>query len=683
MRTSFLVLSCLFVVNTALCQTDSTQLLNPVMVKAFAHEKPLVLLPASVALINATQLNRFSNTSFLPALNCLPGVRMEERSPGSFRLAIRGSSLRSPFGIRNTKFYWNGLPLTDGGGNTYLNLLDFNAVGQMEVIKGPSGSLYGAGMGGVLLLTSSNPTTNEVHLTASAGSYGLQRYQLSATAVQDKVSARISHAYQQADGYRQHSALNRYSLNLELQAQINKKLLVRSSHFLTDLQYQTPGGLTLQQYEQNPRQARPSAGSILGAVEQQASVYNTTFYSGLLCDIQWNSQWNTQLGLFNSSTDFKNPTLSNFEKRTESNWGGRMVNQFVMGEAHESSFTFGGEFVSFLSPIQNFENRQGVAGNLLFSDVLQSTLGLVFAQAELKLHKTLSASVGASGNFVLYDFNRTSSPTVQQQRTMDPVFVPRIALLKSITKNTSVYATLSKGFSPPTLAEVRPSTNTFNDSLRAETGINYELGARGFFLKNFSFDVALYSLQLKETIVVQRQINGSDFFVNAGGTSQLGAEVMLGYDKPLSGSIVSFIKIWGSYTHNAFTFNRYVKNSQDFSYNKLTGVAPHVVTAGADFKTKVGLYLNIVTTYVDSLPLNDANTDWASGYYLIGGRLGWSSTFKNSPFDFWVGIDNATNETYSLGNDLNASNKRYFNAAANRNYYVGIQFKLTSDARKQ
>jgi iron complex outermembrane receptor protein len=50
---------------------------------------------------------------------------MEERSPGSYRLNIRGSSLRSPFGVRNVKIYYNNIPFTDPGGNTYLNSLAF------------------------------------------------------------------------------------------------------------------------------------------------------------------------------------------------------------------------------------------------------------------------------------------------------------------------------------------------------------------------------------------------------------------------------------------------------------------------------------------------------------------------------------------------------------------------------
>ena len=126
-------------------KTDTVQVLHEIVVKGYSYDRPLSEVPAAIGYVDTKTLERFSNTSLLPAVNTIPGVRMEERSPGSYRFAIRGSSLRSPFGVREVKMYWNGLPLTDGGGNTYLNLLDFNAIGSVEIIEGPGASLYGAG----------------------------------------------------------------------------------------------------------------------------------------------------------------------------------------------------------------------------------------------------------------------------------------------------------------------------------------------------------------------------------------------------------------------------------------------------------------------------------------------------------------------------------------------------------
>ena len=56
------------------------------------------MVAAPVGITTAAQLNRIPANSILPAVNIIPGIRMEERSPGSYRLNIRGSSLRAPLG---------------------------------------------------------------------------------------------------------------------------------------------------------------------------------------------------------------------------------------------------------------------------------------------------------------------------------------------------------------------------------------------------------------------------------------------------------------------------------------------------------------------------------------------------------------------------------------------------------
>ena len=137
--------------------SDSVKILQEVTIRSYEANRPILQVPASVGLVMSSDLQRFSNTSLVSAINNIPGVRMEERSPGSYRFSIRGSSLRSPFGVRNVKAYWNELPLTDPGGNTYLNQLDANAINQIEIIKGPGSSLYGAGTGGVILLKTPQP----------------------------------------------------------------------------------------------------------------------------------------------------------------------------------------------------------------------------------------------------------------------------------------------------------------------------------------------------------------------------------------------------------------------------------------------------------------------------------------------------------------------------------------------
>ncbi len=191
-------------------------LLNEVVVHAYSNDRPLLEVPAAIGYVDNKTFERFNNTSLLPAVNTIPGVRMEERSPGSYRFAIRGSSLRSPFGVRNVKMYWNGLPLTDAGGNTYINVLDFNSVASAEIIKGPGASLFGAGTGGVVLLNSPLSTGTHVQASAVDGGYGLQRYQVNAQTGTDRARVAINYAHQQSTGYRQQTALRRDAVNTDL-----------------------------------------------------------------------------------------------------------------------------------------------------------------------------------------------------------------------------------------------------------------------------------------------------------------------------------------------------------------------------------------------------------------------------------------------------------------------------------
>lgn len=674
---SLIPLSVAFAQEQKLQPDDTTQVLNEVIVHAYLYDRPISEVPAAVGVVNSPDFERFNNTSILPAVNAIPGVRMEERSPGSYRFSIRGSLLRSPFGVRNVKVYWNGLPLTDGGGNTYLNLLDFNAITNAEVIKGPGGSLYGAGTGGVILL---NKVIAQPSLKFSTviGSYGLQRYQISAQTGTSKVKASINYARQQADGYRQQTKMKKDALNADLTFQAGTKGTLAASIFYTDLFYETPGGLTKAQYDENPKQARPpktSPPAQPGAVDAKAAVENKTGYAGLSYEYEWNDNWSTRTGVYGSITAFENPTIRNYESRDETNAGARTETKYSFDkQAWKGKITFGGEYQYFFSPVKVYDNSGGVAGATQSDDELGSSQFLAFAQAEIDLPENFYVTIGGSGSFLKYDFTaQLAAPAIEQHRRFDPVFSPRIALLKKLSPAISAYGSVSKGFSPPSLAEVRPSAGTYNNTLKAERGLSYEIGLRGsVFKQQLQFDLTAYDFELDETIVIQRTADGAEYFVNAGKTVQRGLEGKVSWMPALAPGFVSTFKLWTSYTYNHYRFKGYVQDGNDFSGNRLTGVAPTIAVFGSDVSFHK-IYLNVTSSYTDAIPLNDANSEYASAYFLLGGRLGYKTNVaKNFPLEIFAGIDNALDKRYSLGNDLNAIGGRYYNAAARRNFYIGL-----------
>jgi iron complex outermembrane receptor protein len=247
-------------------------------------------------------------------------------------------------------------------------------------------------------------------------------------------------------------------------------------------------------------------------------------------------------------------------------------------------------------------------------------------------------------------------------------------LLKKLNQNLSIFGSVSKGFSPPTVAELYPSTATFNDQLNPEEGTNYEVGIHSEMMnKKIRFDLTAYSFQLKETIVVRRTADGADYFVNAGSTSQKGIEANVSWKFDKENGFVSLTP-WASYTYNHYRFSDYTQDVNNYSGNELTGVPPNVFVSGVDFRLRIGLYGNINYTYTSELPLNDANSDFADSYNLLGMKVGYRFTLnKNLGIDIFGGVDNLLDERYSLGNDLNAFGGRYYNPAPLRNFFFGIR----------
>jgi len=663
-------------------QADSSRLLQEVVIEAYETDRRLSEVPASVGVLKSEEFQRFSNTSILPAVNILPGVRMEERSPGSYRFSIRGSSLRSPFGVRNVKAYWNGLPFTDGGGNTYLQLLDFGSVGSMEIIKGPAASLYGAGTGGVLLMKSPPVSGDEIEAGVVMGSYGLQRYSISGQIHRDAVSANVRFAHHKSEGYREQTALKRNAANADVVVRMNDRSTLTSTLIFSNLFYETPGGLNLAQFQEDPSQARPPSVS-LGAVEAKAAVTNETIFGGVIYDIDWNNQWTTSAGVYAGFSDFENPSIRNYEQRDETNFGLRTTTDYQLFRSQSSiggKISFGGEYQYFVSPIAVFDNDgSGNPAAVQVRDEVSSSAGLVFGQAQLEFPGALFLTAGISANFLKYGFERIEpTPTIVQDRSFDVVVSPRLAVLKKFAEALSLFASYSDGFSPPSLAEVRPSTNTFSNDLKAEIGNNFELGARGVSAdKRLGYDVVVYDFRLRNTIVVQRNEEGADYFINAGKTAQRGIEALASYDFANADETLSEFKLWGSYAYQHYRFKEYVVLDEDFSGNALTGIAPTTVSAGIDLAINKKFTSNITASYVDHVPLNDANTAFAEEYILLGLRLGWHTAVKESNrLQVFAGIDNLLDERYSLGNDLNAFGGRYYNAAMPRNYYAGVSVKL-------
>jgi len=665
---------------------DSSLTLDKIVVTAFEQNR-VVSNGTIVNILSNNNADRLNKSSLVNGFNTIAGVRMEERSPGSYRINIRGSSLRSPFGVRNVKVYWNNIPITDPGGNTYFNQFAFNNFSAIEIIKGPAGSMYGAGTGGLLLMNSfANAFTPSVNLEYITGSYGLQNILASVTYGEGNSRSAITYAHNESSGYRDHTKSKRDNVSFVSQFKVSDRQQLTASILYNNLFYETPGALTKAEFNNNPLQARPAAGGFPSADGAQAAISQKNFVAGINQQYRFTHEFKNTTSIYGSFAQIQNPTFRNYERRNEPSFGGRT--SFVYEKQLNKTvlqLVAGGELQQGFFNTQVSKNKNGNADTLQTNDDIKYTTYSIFVQGDLNINNSWIITAGASINQSKVGFARLNAyPVLQQGRTYRNEISPRLALQKRITNNNTVFASVSKGFSPPTIAELLPSTGAISTFLEAEEGINYEAGGRFAFLKNkLHIEATGFYFKLNNALVSRKDISNADYFINAGNTEQQGAELSADYTLVFKNRLFDYLTVKSAYAFSDFKYGDFKKGAADFSGKYLPSVPKNTFSLLADMQFNKGIYFNSSYYYATKIFLDDANTVAEDGYHLLACRVGWKPNLKTKlKLNFYIGADNLLNETYSLGNDINATGGRYYNVAPKRNYYAGIALQWNYASKK-
>jgi iron complex outermembrane receptor protein len=618
-----------------------------VEVRVLEKNRTRLSSPDAFHLLQAKDIQAIHGNSFTAALNNQAGVRLEERSPGSYRIAIRGSSLRAPFGVRNIKIYWNQIPFTDAGNNSYLAILEPDMMDQLVILKGPSGGMYGAGTGGSMLFQGPVRNKDQIEHQEIVNSLGGYKHSWDVQHGAHRVYA----SFWQQPGARDWSAMKKQIFTHEYQKSFGITGSLQITSYFADLAYQTPGGLTRSQYLANPYQARPAAGAFRSAAEQQATFRMKSFGTGIFIKNAWNGNWGYSLANSIQINRVENPTIRNYEIRHEPNFSSRGVIHY---QKNNSSIDFGYEFQRGQFDSQTFGNKRGIKDTLQYTQNTNIQSGNLFAQWDYRLNDNWSSTVSLSANgyWTQYIGNELN-------------VTPRFAVVRKLGEQQRLVFKIASGYSPPSISELRPSTGIINTQLRAEKGWNKEVSWRGNY-SNFDWDLNLYQFDLTETIVVRRAADGSDYFVNAGNTSQQGIE--LGYQITLGKKLI----LRNAESIQNFRFKNYVVGTKNYSGNRLTGTSPFQHSSVLQWNIHPRITWTGQFLFTDFMFLNDANTDVLPPSRVWNSRL----QYQRKHWEIWFSAENLLNETYVSGPDLNAVGGRYFNAAPGRFFQTGLKIKF-------
>jgi iron complex outermembrane receptor protein len=282
-------------------------------------------------------------------------------------------------------------------------------------------------------------------------------------------------------------------------------------------------------------------------------------------------------------------------------------------------------------------------------------------------------------------------------RNMDE-FSPMVGLTYRPLHFMTAYANYSTAFQTPTTTELsnRPTQEGgFNPDLQPERIRSIELGLKGMWpQKNFSYDLAVYVLNIADMLIpYQIQDPGSEenFFRNAGRARNKGAEVKFEW-VPVKGLRASI-----AYTFMNFVFKDFlvetssgdtVKHAQ-LAGNDVPGVPPRRLFAGIAYEHKVGAYAEINLQWSDRYFANDFNGSPPGGnkpvrdfindaYLTVDMRLGVQREIEKVGVEIFLGINNFFNKRYNGSIVPNASGDRFFEPAAGRSWYVGINVPFSN-----
>ncbi|WP_118973098.1 TonB-dependent receptor [Taibaiella koreensis] len=651
---------------------DSTQVLDEVRVQAYGL--PSSGLRAAVERIATASGEQYAPASAVPLVNALAGVRLDERSPGSYRLSIRGSALRAPFGVRNVKIYMDGIPFTDPGGVSYLNQLGPLQFAGATVLKGPGSSMYGAGTGGVMLLEPAAADT-----TGGAAGYSYGSYQQHTILADLRWHTRLDQAvaYQQVSGqgYRDQSALDRKLLSWSGRYRISDRQELSAVLLLGRLHYETPGALTLEEYEHDPAASRAAGNGFPSAAGAGAAIDQRMAWLGIGFRTDMGRGLHQQTGIGLAYTELRNPAIRNYAVTTQPQVSIRSAFAYEKQlNGIGLRINAGIEGQTGWSRVQVYTNNEGQKGVQQSKERIVPAQGIVFLQSALS-YNNWELILGASLNGSSFRYEQVFPQTTGVLgRSLAPQLVPRIVLSRALGRRAFLYASFSKGFSPPVADELLPSGSAFNRNLQPEIGQNYELGFRCRPWPGLQAAVNAYYFLLRNTIVQRRDAGGGDYYVNAGQTRQPGIEASLSYEGGRPGRYAWSLR--GSYAFQPYRYADFIRGQDDYSGKALPGLAEHNLYAGIQLTFLDHILVAMHDYYSGAVPLNDANSAYGGPVHLVTGKAGYQWQRGMYRLAAFIGVDNLLDRRYSLGYDINAAGSRYYNAAPPRNYYFQLLFSL-------
>ena len=677
--------------------------------------KSLLYQPSSITKLGPPEIKRGLGLYLDDAINeNIPGVSLQRRSvSGGQQFNIRGygggsggtGRISSNFDGQGYKVYLNGIPITDAEGITLLDDIDFNSVGDVEVSKGPSGTLYGLAIAGVVNLKTMKPEKGKTSIGQDVliGSYGLQRYTTHFEMGKENASLLVNYGHQQSDGYLIHNKSHKDFVNIAGDFKVNERQSV-SSYFGYSHSYdERAGELTLQQFANKDYSGNPDY------IIRNGHSEIISFRAGLSHTYNFNNHISNTTTVFGSGVTNNSSSAAGWTDKNPVNYGLRSTfdTKFSLGEGsslsgitgvetqHQNAQTIG------YAMVKNSNDTTGyyIIGSQKSNQYTQTGTTSIFTEWSLAMPHDISFTAGIGWSSMNITLNNrmyvpNSTAPTKYSKNYDNMFSPQVAINKVFSRSFSVYGSYSKAYKAPTSSYFYiPSTGEVNTNLDPETGNQFELGTKGDLLNNkLSYQIAFFDAIFSHKFTAMNVLNSAgtatlySYVVNGGKQDDKGIEFLLkstvfqssdGFFK----SISPFANVtYSDFKYVDYTFHIKSKSGLDSAINldekAVAGVGPFNANIGLDVTANIGLYANIIYSYRDVFPITSDGLNKTSSYNLLNAKIGFrQSLSKHFDVNLFFGIDNVTNTQYPIFVFVNQLPDAYLPGPLKANYYGGANLK--------
>ncbi|MBN9383952.1 MAG: TonB-dependent receptor [Chitinophagaceae bacterium] len=630
--------------------------------------------PIAISILSAQTIRDAKANQLDQLLNKVTGVFMVDLGNEQHEMSIR-----MPMSTQSLFLYLeDGLPIRTTGIYNHNALLEMNmaATRQMEVIRGPASSLYGAEAigGAVNVITQTPPAASNGYVGVQGNNNGYRRADGQVGLHLGKWGVVASGYYaRRTDGPIQYSDFHKTAVTLRADYKASDRLTWSNS--LTYVNYYSD-----------------MYGSLDSAHFAQKN-YNTPYsftYRKVRSlrvktqlDYQWNDNGSTKLVLaYRDNSIGQNPSYYIRNNQTNPLLADGQINNssfhsYLALVQHQQKLKWlGSKLIAGVSAdvspstyVANYIRiqRDGKGNYLNYTptDSLLSNYATGITNLASYVHYELTPFNGlrvvAALRYDLYHYNfRNHLPPSASTGSADTRndfrrATPKLGLTYNY-RNVGFYVNYSQGYVPPQVTELYNGVKV--PYLQPQIFYNYEAGGWLSLLKGKLYaDWSIYRLNGTNQIISVKQPDGTFLNQNAGKTRHEGIEYGVTYRPSDEWSL----RVGASNADHVFVVQ--YESGKNYSGNQMSAAPRFIGNAEVTWRPHFlkGLRLSVEGQHLGKYWMDNANTKQYKGFDIVNFRTG----YQYGPCEIWVNALNAFNEYYaslasksSYGYSYNLGNPR-------------------------